>query len=75
LTDDQPAAEERRRKPVLLRLDAQVAQAIERLAAQELRSTSGQIEYLLVEALRRRGFNITPGGRRNSRMSNSDSGS
>jgi hypothetical protein len=51
----------------LLRLDPQLAEAIERLAAQELRSTSGQIEYLLLEALKRRGIKVTPGGRRNSR--------
>jgi hypothetical protein len=67
LTDEAPADESGRRKSVLLRLDPQLAEAIERLAAQELRSTSGQIEYLLLEALKRRGIKVTPGGRRNSR--------
>ena len=40
---------------MLLRLDPAVAVAIEALAAQELRSVNGQIEWLLLEALRKRG--------------------
>jgi hypothetical protein len=43
------------RKAFLLRLDPAVAAAIEALAAQELRSVNGQIEYLLREALAQRG--------------------
>ena len=43
------------RKAFLLRLDPAVAAAIEALAAQELRSVNGQIEWLLREALARRG--------------------
>ena len=43
------------KKAMLLRLDPAVAAAIEALAAQELRSVNGQIEWLLLEALRRRG--------------------
>jgi hypothetical protein len=43
------------KKSFLLRLDPTVAAAIEALAAQELRSVNGQIEWLLREALRRRG--------------------
>jgi hypothetical protein len=39
------------KKPLLLRLDPAVANAIEALAAQELRSVNGQIEWLLREAL------------------------
>ncbi len=39
-----------------LRLDPALWEAIERLAAQELRSANGQIEYLLKEALARRGI-------------------
>lgn len=43
------------KKSFLLRLDPAVAVAIEALAAQELRSVNGQIEWLLREGLKRRG--------------------
>jgi len=43
------------RKPFLLRLEPGVHQALEKWAADELRSLNGQIEYLLREALRRAG--------------------
>ena len=43
------------RKAFLLRVDPQVWAAIERLAQAELRSTNAQVEYLLREALARRG--------------------
>ncbi len=46
------------KKPLLLRLDPAVANAIEALAAQELRSVNGQIEWLLREALSRRGRDV-----------------
>jgi hypothetical protein len=39
-----------------LRLDPALWEAIKRLAAQELRSANAQIEYLLKEALARRGI-------------------
>jgi len=42
------------KKAFLLRLDRELWAAIERLAAAELRSINGQIEYLLREALARR---------------------
>jgi hypothetical protein len=44
------------RKAYLLRIDPQLWEDIERLAAAELRSVNGQIEYLLREALERRGL-------------------
>jgi hypothetical protein len=44
------------RKAYLLRIDAQLWDEIERLAQSELRSVNGQIEYLLREALERRGI-------------------
>ena len=40
-----------RRKPFLLRLDPAVHAALERWAAEELRSVNGQIEFLLRQAL------------------------
>ena len=39
----------------LLRMEPEVWVELERLAAQELRSTNGQVEYLLREGLSRRG--------------------
>lgn len=44
------------RKPFLLRASPAILAAVERLAAQELRSTNAQIEVLLREALGRRGI-------------------
>jgi hypothetical protein len=43
------------KKPFLLRIDPQLWAEIERLAAAELRSVNAQVEYLLRDALRRRG--------------------
>ena len=44
------------RKAYLLRIDPELWEEIERLAQSELRSVNGQIEYLLREALERRGI-------------------
>ena len=55
------------RKPFLLRLDPAVAAAIEALAVQELRSVNGQIEWLLREALQRRGRGVKTVSRTNAR--------
>jgi hypothetical protein len=49
------------KKKFLLRLDAQLYAAIERWAADELRSANAQIEFLLTEAARRAG-RLKPGG-------------
>ena len=43
------------RKAYLLRIDPELWAELERLAQGELRSVNGQIEYLLREALARRG--------------------
>jgi hypothetical protein len=43
------------RKAYLLRIDPEVWDQVERLAQAELRSVNGQVEYLLREALERRG--------------------
>jgi hypothetical protein len=43
------------RKAFALRLDPAVYAAVERLAAAELRSVNAQIEFLLREALKKRG--------------------
>jgi hypothetical protein len=55
------------KKSLLLRLDPAVAAAIESLAAQELRSINGQIEWLLREALAKRGREVKTTTRTNSR--------
>lgn len=43
------------KKSFLLRVDPALWAAVERLAADELRSVNAQVEYLLREALARRG--------------------
>lgn len=50
------------RKAYLLRMDPQLWAGVERLAQAELRSVNGQIEYLLREALARRGMDPGPSG-------------
>jgi hypothetical protein len=60
------------RKAFLLRLDPAVAAAIEMMAAQELRSVNGQIEWLLREALAKRGRAVQTTSRTNARRPRSD---
>jgi hypothetical protein len=43
------------RKSFLLRISPELYEALEAWAQQELRSVNGQIEYVLKEAIRRRG--------------------
>lgn len=43
------------RKPFLLRIDAALLDSLQHWAADELRSLNGQIEYLLVRALKEAG--------------------
>jgi hypothetical protein len=43
------------KKPFVLRLDPEKLKAIERWAADEFRSTNGQIEYIIDQALRKSG--------------------
>lgn len=46
------------KKTFLLRIDPELWAEIERLAAQELRSANAQVEYLLRDALGRRGREV-----------------
>jgi len=48
------------KKSFLLRVDPALWNEIERMAAQELRSVNAQVEYLLREALARRGRSPPP---------------
>jgi hypothetical protein len=50
------------KKSFLLRVDPALWTEIERLAGQELRSANAQVEYLLREALARRGRKLPPPG-------------
>lgn len=52
------------RKHFILRVDPALWAAVERLAAQELRSANAQVEYLLREALARRGIEPGPAAER-----------
>jgi hypothetical protein len=45
-------------KPFLLRIDPRVLSAIQRWAEDDLRSLNGQIEYLLRQALMKRGVKL-----------------
>ena len=49
-------------KAFLLRIDPRVLAAVQHLADAELRSLNGQIEYLLREAVRKRGVTLPPKG-------------
>lgn len=49
------------KKAFLLRIDPRLWAEIERLAAAELRSANAQVEFLLREALARRGIRPKPG--------------
>lgn len=55
------------RKRFLLRIDPQLYDALEKWAADELRSVNGQIEYLLTDAARRAGRVRTSSTARNRR--------
>jgi hypothetical protein len=43
------------RKSIVLRIDSKKLRALEKWAADELRSTNAQIEYILAEALQKAG--------------------
>jgi hypothetical protein len=47
------------RKSFLLRINPDLYEALEAWARQELRSINGQIEYIIKEAVRKRGKNIS----------------
>ena len=51
------------KRAFLMRVTPDLLDAIERLAAAELRSTNAQVEMLLREALARRGVKVAPGKR------------
>ena len=50
------------RKAFLLRIDPAVLAAVQKWAEDDLRSLNGQIEYLLRQALAKRGVKLPPPG-------------
>jgi len=50
------------RKSFLLRISSALYESLEALAQQEMRSVNGQIEYLLNEAVRKRGRTVVEDG-------------
>ena len=46
-------------KPFLLRIDPRVLSAVQRWAEEELRSLNGQIEFVLRQALAKRGVKLS----------------
>lgn len=50
------------RKSFLLRLDPHLYRELEAWAAEELRSANSQIEFILTEAVRKRGKKLTDRG-------------
>ena len=46
-------------RPFLLRIDPRVLAAVQRWAEEDLRSLNGQIEFLLRQALAKRGIKLT----------------
>lgn len=51
------------KKAYPLRIDPALWEQLQRLAANDLRSVNAEIEFLLREALARRGIRITPAAR------------
>jgi hypothetical protein len=46
------------RKPILLRIPPELWEELQRMAAQDLRSLNGEIEYLLRDAVKNRGRQV-----------------
>ncbi len=51
------------RKPFLIRVSSEVLEEMRRWAGDEMRSVNGQIEYVLRDALRKRGVRDEPKGK------------
>ena len=44
-----------KKKPFVLRIDPEMLKAVEKWAADEFRSTNGQLEWIIAEALKKAG--------------------
>lgn len=58
------AVKESSTRSFVLRIDAETMDAIERWAADEFRSTNGQLQWIIAEALRRSGCKPRPAKRK-----------
>ncbi|MES2872944.1 MAG: Arc family DNA-binding protein [Bacteroidota bacterium] len=56
------------KKSFALRIDSETMESIEKWAADEFRSTNGQIEWILNEALKKAGRLKKDGGKRNDKQ-------
>lgn len=68
------AAKESNTKSFVLRIDAQTMEAIEKWAADEFRSTNGQLQWIIAEALRRSGRKPKAKNTPDNDSQNNDSG-
>ena len=60
------------KKAFLLRVDPAVLAAVQKWAEDDLRSLNGQIEYLLRQALAKRGVKLAPPGEDSSKPTADD---
>ncbi|MBN1340117.1 MAG: Arc family DNA-binding protein [Bacteroidales bacterium] len=54
-----------KKKPFVLRLDETMLQAVEKWAADEFRSTNGQLEWIISQALKTTGRYKSAGAKKN----------
>lgn len=66
------AVKESSTRSFVLRIDAETMDAIERWAADEFRSTNGQLQWIIAEALRRSGRKSRPAKRKKSSAENEE---
>ena len=67
------AVKEPSTRSFVLRIDAETMDAIERWAADEFRSTNGQLQWIIAEALRRSGRKPRPAKRKKASTENEES--
>ncbi len=67
------AVKESSTRSFVLRIDAETMDAIERWAADEFRSTNGQLQWIIAEALRRSGRKPPPAKRKKTSVENEES--
>ena len=67
------AVKESSTRSFVLRIDAETMDAIERWAADEFRSTNGQLQWIIAEALSRSGRKPRPAKRKKTSVENEES--
>lgn len=66
------AAKEQNTRSFILRIDGDTMGALERWAADEFRSTNGQLQWIIAEALRRSGRKPRPKKRAKEELDNEE---